>query len=677
MEDCFRFMINVDQCLNMSSFDIFFYKLESRHKFHLNQVQLFGDSFGTSLRHAVLDIRTYLDKYPYHVGDCQLIVTMRDQFKKQKSCWKETMLYRLLQINYELQQAHIYISSKERSEKVLNLIMLYDADFSAGLPALDDYMGSRRLGEECTLLLRELGIGEQVDPERPVLEQALQEYLKRETCDAAVAWIFTRFLMLSQGTETFLELEDDIPILDDQEAVQQNSGMRTALIAFLKDQFVDYQIFETLIDRNSRRDNILGLLRVVDFINMSAEKGPAEGHGIVTLSERCRENWKKVCSDPDLESRYASMLYLYRLGLRNAAEDLERFDFDFPSAKKMPQEAIPADREIHSSDGVFSGNQSREEGYDLKDVLQNFMNTKFPARTLLQKWDEVYRQIKHSLDQMEVELKRYAGDLSRQYTGILEKRKKEALCWQTSSYTAPEDMERRISHLELEREERLKQLKSPHMNPSLKFQDQLNMENALEIGNMNIRFYIHCIRAVTVGNMLALFVLVALLTVGHYSFLQPYVYLDGFSLMSYLGYIGGLLILMLFSWRMPHRFFYGRIRSCVGELQDYMDKYIKGYFEKADYFCTYINLLNQLDYITRYHRLQIHTQEKARSLAQGYLWHKTQIKVHLSKLQFFQGLMELCDVENVNLDKAQRDIPAVNGERVDDVVDSPLYWPQG
>jgi len=677
MEDCFRFMINVDQCLNMSNFDIFFYKLESQHKFHLNQVQLFGDSFGTSLRHAVLDIRTYLDKYPYHVGDCQLIVTMRDQFKKKKSCWKETMLYRLLQINYELQQAHIYISSKERSERVLNLIMLYDADFSVELPVLDNYMDNGRFGEDCAFLLQELGVAEQKDLERSVLEQALEEYSKREAHDAAVAWIFRRFLTLNQGTEAFPGVEDDTLILDDQEGAQRSSGMRTGLIAFLKEQFVDYQIFETLIDRNSRRDNILGLLRVVDFINMSAEKVPTENHSIVTLSERCWENWEKVCSDQNLEARYATMLYLYRLGLRNAANDLEQLDFDFPSAKRMPQESIPVDREIHSSEGVFSSNQSREEGYDLKEVLQKFINTRFPVRILQQKWDEVYQQIKHSLNQMEVELKRYAGDLSRQYTGILEKRKKETFCWRTSSYIAPEDMERRISHLESERDERLKQLKSPHMSPSLKFQDQLNMENALETGNMNIRFYIHCIQAVTVGNMLALLAVVAFLTIGHYTFLQPYVYHDEFSLMSYLGYIVGLLALMLFSWRMPHRFFYGRIRSCVEELQDYMDKYIKGYFEKADYFCTYINLLNQLDYITRYHQLQIHTQEKARSLAQGYLWHKTQIKAHLSKLQFFQGLMELCDVKNVNLDKAQRDIPAVNGERVDDVVDSPLYWPQG
>ena len=77
MENCFRFLINVDQCLNMSYFDIFFYKLASQHKFHMSSVQMFGDTAQNSLRGAANDIRMYLDKYPYHVRDYQIIVAMR------------------------------------------------------------------------------------------------------------------------------------------------------------------------------------------------------------------------------------------------------------------------------------------------------------------------------------------------------------------------------------------------------------------------------------------------------------------------------------------------------------------------------------------------------------------------------------------------------------------------
>jgi len=102
MENCFRFLINVDQCLNMSHFDIFFYRLQSQHRFHLSQVQLFGDCDDSSLHNAITDIRMYLDKYPYHVGDFQIIVTMRGHFRKDPEHWQETLLFRLMQLEHEL-----------------------------------------------------------------------------------------------------------------------------------------------------------------------------------------------------------------------------------------------------------------------------------------------------------------------------------------------------------------------------------------------------------------------------------------------------------------------------------------------------------------------------------------------------------------------------------------------
>ena len=49
MERCFNFLVNVDQCLNMSNFDMFFYKLQSSSLFHLNNVQFNSEDPATSL----------------------------------------------------------------------------------------------------------------------------------------------------------------------------------------------------------------------------------------------------------------------------------------------------------------------------------------------------------------------------------------------------------------------------------------------------------------------------------------------------------------------------------------------------------------------------------------------------------------------------------------------------
>lgn len=670
MEECFRFLINVDQCLNMSNFDIFFYKLESRHKFHLSQVQLFGERDSTSLRHAVSDIRMYLDKYPYDVGDYQIIVALRGPFRPRGWEWKDCLLYRLLQIHSELCRFRIYLSSKERTEKALNLVMLYDADFSADLPRLDDYMSGPRFREDCGLLLEQTGSDLPAYLDRPAEER-----------DQAVAEVIRGFLSSQPEQDSGDGEEEDLfsPRADSRPAPEWELSRRLA--AYLKAQMENYQVFEAMIDRNSRRDNILALLRLVEFITSDVARDPARPGGMVTLARRCQENWTRVWQDTGLEHRYASMLRMYYLTLKNAADDLERPSFTSPTAQRVPDEDIPGDDAIDSEESVFSSADPQNQGFDLKRILQSFLADKQAARAMAENWEGVYQRLRQSLARMEFELRRYAEDLSLQYSAVLERRKRDTIPWQTAVYTTgcgDGESKKLLTHLEDERSRRLAALKAPHMNPSLSFQDQLNMENALEQTNLDLRFYINCIRAVTAVNLFALVFLVAVLTLGHYSLLQPYVFQGIDTLAAWLAYVAALVLLMLLTWRAPLQYFQRRIRARVLELQEQMDRYIRGYFEKAKNFRAYINLLNQLDYITRYYRLQTRARRADHRLAQGYLWHKVQLKHHLEKLQFLQGLIDLSDdTAEVDLGKVQRTIPAINGDRVDDVVDSPIYWPQG
>ena len=86
----FNFYINVDQCLNMSNFDMFFYKLQSEQKFHLSNVQFFDDKGKQSLKSAFYEIRSYMDKMPFLVQDYRLIFGMRETFRREIS-WKKTI----------------------------------------------------------------------------------------------------------------------------------------------------------------------------------------------------------------------------------------------------------------------------------------------------------------------------------------------------------------------------------------------------------------------------------------------------------------------------------------------------------------------------------------------------------------------------------------------------------
>lgn len=674
MENCFRFLINVDQCMNMSYFDMFFYKLESQHKFHMNTVQLFGDSYDSSLRNAISDIRMYLNKYPYHVGNYQIIVAMRSKFTPKVHQWEKTMLYRLLHMDHELRRAHILINSREQTEKALNLIMLYDSDFSVELPELGNYKDSVRLQDDCLLLLQHLGLEGNAD--QNAMEQALAAYLSREGFDTAAAELMQTFLdkrrRNAQHLQAMSEHMEEVSLYANSDA-----PMAAELAEYVRSLLFNFQIFEEQIDGNSRRQQTLALLRIAEFINMDTKpRLRADGQPtMTTLSQRCAANWEAVWNDPELERRYADMLLSYRTRLNTAALELESTSVSPENGKPLPPESIPEANAIRSKDSVFAEKNPQKQGVDLRNIFNQFMERGFSMRSLQSKWSSAYRDCKQQLQQMEYSLKAYAENLSRQYAAELEKRKQDSIAWRTYFYVAGRDTEKDISRLEHERDRRLQQLRSPHMTPSLSFQDQLNMENALEQTNQTVQFYLKCLNTINAGSFLLLMLLCIATVFVHYTFLQPYVFENTEGFLCYFTYLLGIIALMLPSWGLPYNHYRIKLKSCIKGLQDSADKYISGFYAKAEHFGTYINLLNQLDYITRYHRLLVQAYGATHKLSQGYLWHKVQIQQHLQKLQFFQGLMELStgDYEET----CEASLPGIDGDQVRDYVDSQLYWPQG
>ena len=290
----------------------------------------------------------------------------------------------------------------------------------------------------------------------------------------------------------------------------------------------------------------------------------------------------------------------------------------------------------------------------------------------IEEWDGIYRRCLRLLDDMEYDLECYADGLSRKYVAEQEKRKRDMACGQKIAFAATPEIDSKIADLKNERDRRLQQLKMPQMSPSLSFQDQLNVENALKQGDILIRHYIRCLSAVSIGSFLLLIGICMLLAIGLFTVLQTYVFQDASSILCYLAYTGIVFVFMLFCWLLPYNYFRHKLRFCISDVQDAAKKHISGYYKKAKQFDTYINLLNQLDFITRYLRLLTKARKTSNRLSRGYLWHKVQIQLHLSKLQFFCGLMD----HGV---PAEGDFPCVlpdiDGARVNDYIDSQLYWP--
>ena len=672
MENCFRFLINVDQCLNMSYFDIFFYRLTSQHKFHMSSVQMFGAAAQNSLRSAANDIRMYLDKYPYHVGDYQIIVAMRSSFPENDTEWNSTMLCRLLLLDREFRNARILINSREQVEKALNLIMLYDVDYSANLPELGSYMESGRLQQDCSRLLEMLSLSDA--PHTPdALDQALCAYRAKPDCDINVAELLQDFFLLRRRSyEQMATMSEYVDHLEDGNT--QFSSLSLDLAKYVRDRLCNVQLFEQQLDRNNRRQQTLALLRVVEFVNMSTEL-PEKMMGqpiMVPLAHRCGDNWKKIWKDTTLEQRYANMLRDYQRRLNCAATELETHSLSSMQVSDLPPEEIPAENAITCDDDIFSEMDPLQQKNNLLSILQQVLDRNFSLRTIQSDWNKAYESSKQLLDNLEYALENYAGSLSHKYAAALDKRKKDVVQWQKTVFWASADTPQDIARLAHERDQRLQQLKMPQMNPSLNFQDQLNMENSLEQGNLMIRRYIRSLSAITAGNFLLLVVLCILMGIAHYSFLQPYVFQNLSSAFCYLVYLGAVFVIMLLCWMLPYNYFRRKLKRCISRFRTDAETFINGYYEKAKQFGMYINLLNQLDYITRYHRLLTQADSTTHKLSQGYLWHKIQIREHLSKLQFFQGLIDLGVSSH---EDPVYSLPDINGTQVSDYIDSQVYWP--
>ena len=134
----FNFYINVDQCLNMSNFDMFFYQLQRERRFHLSNVHFYDDKSKLSLTNAFHEIRSYMDKNPFLIRDYRLIFGMRKMRTKHDS-WKESTLYRLLKIYYGLLDARLFIRSKDQADKNVTVILLHDTNLTLDTPSLEEY----------------------------------------------------------------------------------------------------------------------------------------------------------------------------------------------------------------------------------------------------------------------------------------------------------------------------------------------------------------------------------------------------------------------------------------------------------------------------------------------------------------------------------------------------------
>lgn len=688
----FNFYINVDQCLNMSNFDMFFYKLQSTQKFHLSNVQFFADEGEHSLKSAFYDIRSYMDKMPFLVQDYRLIFGMRETIRKKIS-WKETILYRLLKIYYGLREANIYIKSKDSADKNVSVIMLYDTDFAFGSDEGNEikYDPVRDL----TLLMDYIGINVCRDLTEKDIREGFQAFLDSkdseffrdtvtrsfarsyiqwsERCpdpeeDRAYPEIFSEYTM-----EEFLAENETQEYPGKSGTAKENlHNLLYTLITFTSQCVGHYCVFTKEINKYSLDQNLLALLSIVDYItsDLHLEKSDGGLRTNETLKNQSRKNWERANNDTGIQQRYGAMIIEYKSRLQTALREIKR-KFGEPEGTN-PVPAYSPPEKLQGTRGLKPDNEKMYRR-EFEQILDQFIKDSVNRKLAQSSWEKTYNSLKEKLEHMEEDLKLYARDLSIKYKKQLEDRKTKSVYSEEGREDySREDVEDKIELCQQSQTKLLDKLKKPQMNPSLTFQDQLNFEHTLEQCNLEVTFFVKCHKMIKLLNFFLLLLLGGGIFCLHYIIMQTYLFTDVEQLSAFLLYIGAVFILSLTAWNAPYFYFKKKIMRAMKELREQMEIFICGYFEKAKNFQDYINTVNELDAVTVYMNGLEDIKKKSSLRSRKYLWHMVQIQEHLRKSGYFDSLMYSLDYSEKQRDRHS----LIHLDEKKDVIHNSLYWPQ-
>ena len=696
----FNFYINVDQCLNMSNFDMFFYKLQSEHKFHLSNVQFFEDEGKNSLKEAFYEIRNYIDKSSFLIQDYRLIFGIRESRKKAaETRWQDTILYRLLKIYFGLLDARIFIKSKDSVDKNVSVIMLYDADFTFDEKDLDrdgyDFTG------EIEVLMNYLGIDWKPGITDWELEDRFRQILNGMDgifqVDAVTCRFLSAFLEWHCGLavpETEEEIWQDKETYEEQKILEQMFAQDDPeqflaekrkrnkpnihnklndLFTFVQSCVGHYCVFRKEINKNSMSQNVLSLLSIVDYItsDLKLEGKDEKIRNNDTLKEKSRLNWEQATNDTGIQKRYGTMLLNYKSRLQNKLNQLEQTLVDFSRGEPAPKYTQPGT--LTGDKGLLTKDK-KEYTDEFHKILDQFLKKSIRKDIAQESWTQAYQELKEKLNQMEEELQIFARDLSRRYKLQMEERKSERLKSgpKTDVRYSQENISETLEQMEKKKEKLLEKLRKPKMNPSLTFQDQLNLENTLEQCNLEVRFFVKCHKMIQIANFFLLVLLGGGLYALHYFLMQSYAFSNVEMLFAFLMYLGVSFVLFMTVWNAPYYYFKAKIRKSMAVLKEQMELFINGYFEKAENFSEYINTINELDavngYIGKLHKIR----DKAALEARKRLWHKVQIQEHIRKSGYFENMLYTLD-SSEKQDCSSRDCELNFDENV---IKNRLYWPQ-
>lgn len=677
--DEFNFYINVDECLNMSNFEMFFYKLQNDNRFYVVEASFNDDAEKnegitgiSSIQSALYRIKNYIGQSSFLIHDYRLIFGVRQAYKR-RVYWRETVLYRLLKIHYSMQNAGLSI--KDGADKNVTVILLYDinnimdglgiedeiTDFSKDLPALMEYLDvdwgkSGIIPSEEKIVTDMLHASGGLEGEDDVTVQFVQDLH---------SW-YTEHKLYEEDEEEDLSFHDadgDLGNEEEKAEIERFNNI-SAIKSFVDSNVGAYCVFTKKISKNTG-DHRLALLGIVDYITTGLAGNPesdSDDGTKVTLKSLARESWKNAKDDKVIWQKYGCMMEVYEQRMRRRLSEM---------SGKVPPTNENLSFNTDGPERFTCTFDAAEYEKRITGVLEEYEKGLYSLGSE-KPWTETESTLKAMLGKLEISLREFTENLSAKY--------KQEIRQRNDARNSDKDKKKKIYNTDQlnevirsvtqTKQQLLEELQKQKMVPHVKYQDQLNVNNAIQTCSNEINYYIKRRLQITAANFLLLF-----LTAGMFVFVSHLI-LQESLLIDYVNLAGAgmsaliTILFMLLAWGAPGIYYRKKMAESVKRLKKELITYTKGYSEIARNYEEYMNIINAIDVMNHYLSELEDMLNYCNSENRKYLWHKEAIGRHQQKCGFFKQLFRKYPI---NKEEAEKDIPLMLDT---DAVHNPFYWPQ-
>ena len=661
----------------MSNFEMFFYKLQNEDKFYVVEASFNDDmdkserTAGTSsIQSALYRIKNYIGQSSFLIRDYRLIFGVRQQYKKVVS-WRETVLYRLLKIHYSMQDAKLFIKTKDRVDKNVTVILLYDVDNTLDEKNIPDEISDNT--PDIPALMEFLGVdwGESgtLPAERDIVEamrlaaQQKKEPVTLQFVNDFYRWYMENELYESENeTKKRLPSPHRIPLRSNEEKDRINRFNNIYnIVTFISNAVGAYCVFTKTISSNTG-DHRLALLGIVDYITTGLVGVPdseTNDSAKVTLKSLARENWKNAKDDKVIWEKYGKMMASYEGRMLSRQREM---------AGRVP---TSGGRLIFNTDNPmrlsceYDASQYEEQ---ITNELDRYEKSLYRISSE-SSWEETENKLKAMLGELELSLEKYSETISAMYKREIRQRNEERKAKKEDKkiYDTAQ-LDDAIQTVSRRKQGLLEELKKQKMAPHVQYQDQLNVDQAIRKCSNEIRYYRKRRMQITAVNFLLLLLTAGVFVLISHLLLQESLFVESMNLAGAGASAAAALLFMLFSWAAPGIYYRNKMSESVNSLKAELITYTRGYTEIARNFEEYMNIINAIDVMNHYLEELGNMRDHCHSENRKYLWHKEAIGRHQKKCDFFRLLYK-----DPQYSSEDADIP-LNLET--DVIHNPFYWPQ-